>query len=148
MAYLPWVIMFLLSIMQFWRYPKHNNNLLLPWHLLISKLLKLVKKKLTTSFIASFFTIRFPYKNTNPTQEQFLKDLVFHIAKSYHLLWDYLMRLPLTWLIKPWNVMLFLHWLKPPQLQPHLIYGCLEPASILVHLLLITSTKNGNHVIL
>jgi hypothetical protein len=67
------------------------------------------RKKSPTSFIASFFTIRVPYKNINPTKKQFLKDLVFYIAKSYHPLWDYPVRLLLTWLIKPWNVTFFLH---------------------------------------
>jgi hypothetical protein len=42
------------------------------------------KKKTTTSFIVDFFTIGVLYKQTNPTQEQFLENLVFYIAKSYH----------------------------------------------------------------
>jgi hypothetical protein len=41
------------------------------------------RKKPTTCSIIGFFNTRILYQKTNPTQEQFLEDLVFYIAKGY-----------------------------------------------------------------
>jgi hypothetical protein len=40
-------------------------------------------KKLFTTSIADFFSFVVPYKNSNPTQELFFKDLILYIIKGY-----------------------------------------------------------------
>jgi hypothetical protein len=43
-------------------------------------------KKPNACSIVNFFNIKGPYKKTNHVQKQFLKDLVFYIAKGCYLL--------------------------------------------------------------
>jgi hypothetical protein len=40
-------------------------------------------KKLSTTSIVDFFNFVVPYKNSDPTQELFLKDLILYIIKGY-----------------------------------------------------------------
>ncbi len=121
--------------------------------------------------IANFFNSGVPYKKTNLIQKKFLKGSILHITKGYcplssietislkrftfHLcIWVVFFNrgqftsevIPMMFnMTMEWYVILFPA--ETSQLLPLWIYGCLEEAWTLVHLLQNTSTKGGKHVI-
>jgi hypothetical protein len=85
MAQLPWVVMFLLNTLQFFLYIKHDNNLLLPWCLLITILLKRGRNQLQVPLLV-FLTLESFTKNLTLFRNNSLKIWCFTLP-SFELHW-------------------------------------------------------------
>ncbi len=132
MAQLPWIVMFILNTLQFRFFTKHNNDLLLPSHMLFTKLLKRGKNQLHVPLLVSL-PLESRTKRLTLFKNHSLRIWCFTLPKAT-ILWaplkmfswenlciiktvklsflignNSLMKLSLTWLIRPWNVMFFLH---------------------------------------
>jgi hypothetical protein len=139
MAQLQWIIILFWNMLQLWNC--FNVGTTSYAHQSAKNM-----KKSNACSIVNFFNIKGPYKKTNHVQKQFLKDLLFYIAKGYYPLssieniwlkkvcpsFHFLVnknlptKLCRTWLIRPWNYMCFTPLLKQSQLLPLLICACVS----------------------